>query len=641
VANSVMTDPGEWLETDGCGGFASAPVWGPRTRRYHALLLAAAGAQRFVLVNGAEAAVDTAAGTWQVLDVQRYVEGPRPPAMVPESFSLSPWPRWVYALPDGTRMSREVFQRHGRAETFIRWRLLDGPAGPVSLRVRPFLSGRDYHALHHENWDFRFHPERRGEQLVFRPYDGVPPISVTSNGAYRHEPYWYRRFFYAEEAARGLDAEEDLAAPGELLFDLRAGDGRVILAANDAPAGDWQSRFEETTDAERARRLSFPSPLHRSADQFVVERMGGKTIIAGYPWFTDWGRDTFISVRGLCLATGRLDDARDILLRWADAVSDGMLPNCFPDGGGPPVYNSVDAALWYVVAAHELMVAGGPHERLRGAIERILAGHLAGTRHSIRVTADGLLAAGERGVQLTWMDAKVDDRVVTPRVGKPVEVQALWVNALWVGAQLGVVSRELLEHALASFRARFWNEARGCLFDVVDVDHVEGATDGTLRPNQIFAVGGLPLPLLDGERARRVVDAVEAHLLTPVGLRSLAPGEPGYQPRYTGTMRERDRAYHQGTVWPWLMGPFVEAWVRVRGPGAVAEARRRFLAPLQAHLGEPGIGHLSEVASAEPPHVPGGCPFQAWSLAELLRLELQVLAPQRGKLDAPAVALAR
>ncbi|HET9482209.1 MAG TPA: amylo-alpha-1,6-glucosidase, partial [Candidatus Polarisedimenticolia bacterium] len=350
------------------------------------------------------------------------------------------------------------------------------------------------------------------------------------------------------------------------------------------------------------------------------------------PWFTDWGRDTFIAIRGLCLATGRLAEARSILVEWASAVSDGMLPNLFPDGRAEPEYNSVDASLWYVVAVGDFIraveatgraPAGEDLAVLSGAVEAILDGYARGTRYGIRMDADGLLAAGVPGVQLTWMDARVGDRVVTPRIGKPVEVQALWVNALAVGAGFAIRFDPMLRAARDSFNARFWNEARGCLYDVVDVDHRAGATDATLRPNQIFAVGGLPLALLEGARARRVVDLVEAKLMTPLGPRSLAPGEPGYAGRYEGGPGARDAVYHQGTVWPWLAGAFADAWVKVRGGTnrAKREARGRFLAPLFEHMKVAGLGSVSEIADADPPHSPRGCPFQAWSVGEAIRMD--------------------
>jgi predicted glycogen debranching enzyme len=375
--------------------------------------------------------------------------------------------------------------------------------------------------------------------------------------------------------------------------------------------------------------------------------------VAGYPWFTDWGRDTFISLRGLCLATERLSDARSILLGWAGLVSEGMLPNRFVDQGGAPEYNTVDASLWYIVAVHEYLAAMEarglePPARdvraLRAAVLAILEGHVRGTRYGIRATEDGLLAAGEPGVQLTWMDAKVGDWVVTPRIGKPVEIQALWLNALRAASRFTDAHQSMYERGADSFFRRFWYAEGGFLYDVVDADHVGGRTDSSLRPNQIFAVGGLPFPLLEGPRAQAVVDTVERVLWTPLGLRTLAPGSEGYRPVYEGDMRSRDGAYHQGTVWPWLLGAFVEAWIRVRGGTDAArhEARRRFLEPLLAHLTTAGVGHISEIADAEPPHTPRGCPFQAWSVAEALRLDRLVLAVREPSTpNRPAAGVAR
>jgi predicted glycogen debranching enzyme len=316
-----------------------------------------------------------------------------------------------------------------------------------------------------------------------------------------------------------------------------------------------------------------------------------------------------------------------------------MLPNRFLDAGDRPEFNSVDGSLWFVLAVGEYLdaVSGaeGRHEQadeeaLRQAVEAILIGYSRGTRHGIRLDEDGLLAAGEPGMALTWMDAKVGDWVVTPRIGKPVEVEALWLNALLVARRWGGRWAELFWRGAAAFRQRFWDAERGLLYDVIDANHEAGAVDASFRPNQIFAVGGLPVKLIEGERARRVVAAVEEKLWTPLGLRSLAPGEPGYCGRYGGPVRERDGAYHQGTVWPWLLGPFVEAWVRLRGSTGEArsQARKRFLEPLLAEMDSAGLGHLPEIADGEPPHAPRGCPFQAWSVAEALRLDRVVLGRQ-------------
>jgi predicted glycogen debranching enzyme len=640
--NAALTR--EWLEPDGLGGFASGTSAGIRTRRYHALLLTAKTppTARVVLVNGFDAFVRTATGRYAISS-QAYgpdVTSPDGASRI-SAFEIEPWPRWTFTLPDGTIIAQEIFVPNGASSVAVSWKRLAG-TGAVELEVRPFFSGRDSHCLHHENPSFRFEAHAtEPDALRFEPYRDVPAVFVRSNGTYAPEPEWYRSFLYAAEKARGLDFSEDLASPGTFRFDLAAGEAVWLLAAQGHEfalgRGGAEAALESLRLSERSRRARLPGRLDRAADAYLVRRGDGLTVIAGYPWFTDWGRDTFIALRGLCLATGRLAEAEGILLEWAGAVSEGMLPNLFPDEGGEPEFNSVDASLWYVVAAYdyfEAMVAAGlpaslpKVSKLQAAIEAILTGYSEGTRFRIRADADGLLAAGQPGVQLTWMDAKVGDWVVTPRIGKPVEVQALWLNALWIGSAFSDHWRALHDRALAAFQERFWNEADGCLYDVVDPGHVAGAADATFRPNQIFAVGGLPFPILEGERARRVVDAVEAKLATPLGLRSLAPDNPAYVGRYEGGPRQRDGAYHQGTVWPYLAGAFVDAWVRVRGgtDEAKAEARARFLAPLLAHLDGAGLGHVSEIADGDAPHQPRGCPFQAWSVGELLRIDRVFLA---------------
>src|SRR2546428_11118 len=620
----------EWLEADGLGGFASRTVGGGRTRRYHALLLAATTPPtgRYTLVNGCDCWIERQ-GRRFPLSTQCY--SPRGTSPDGErrlkTFSPTPWPTWLFRLEDDTEVEHQLFVPRGSARAILSWKLRT-PAPGVRLVVRPFLSGRDYHALHHENPGFQFDARRDGDAVTWRPYDRVPGVLARSNGLYTHDPQWYRGFLYTEERDRGQDFLEDLASPGSFTWDLSGSEALWSLEAESgAEAGArpaLPSDIAQLRATERRRREAFPSPLHRAADAYLVGRGAGMTIVAGYPWFTDWGRDTFIALRGLCLAGARLNDARGILLQWADAVSEGMLPNRFPDRGDQPEFNAVDAALWYVVAVHEYFVAvaaadghvpESEHRTLDQAVQRILTGYATGTRYGIHADRDGLLAAGQPVVQLTWMDAKVGDWVVTPRIGKPVEVQALWLNALRIGSAFSERSAEAYAKGLTAFTARFWDETRNCLHDVVDVGHRRGTVDPTFRPNQIFAVGGLPFAVLDGERARCVVDAVEARLLTPLGLRSLAPDAPGYTPRYEGGVRERDGAYHQGTVWPWLMGPFVEAWIRVRGATAEArgEARARFLDPVLAHLDDAGLGHLPQIADREPPPTPRGCPFPARS----------------------------
>lgn len=635
----------EWLETDGLGGFASGTVSGVRSRRYHALLLVATRPPvgRLVLVNGFDAWLETTQGTVPITG-QHYAPGviaPENRAPI-EDFTIQPWPTWRFSLRDGGILQQELFIPHGQPTVIIRWSIV-GDAQGLKLHLRPLFSGRDYHSLHHENPAFTFEPSRQKDCLTWTPYAGIPAINLISNGEYDHHPLWYRNFLYASERERGLDYLEDLASPGIVHWDLSQADAVLVLTASDeyshkAICRDAVCDFvDRIADDERRRR---ERNLHsRSADAYIVARAGGKTVIAGYPWFTDWGRDTFIAMRGLCLSTGRLDVATEILLAWAKTVSQGMLPNRFPDGGAEPEFNSVDASLWFVIVVHELLEAldrcgqslpNEQREKLTNAVNAILAGYSAGTRHGIRMDLDGLLAAGEPGTQLTWMDAKVGDWVVTPRIGKPVEVQALWLNALWIGSQISQQWKSAYASGRASFESRFWHSEGEHLYDVVDVNHQSGITDATFRPNQMFAIGGLPLQLIDGDRARCIVDAVEARLLTPVGLRSLDSADPAYIGRYQGDVERRDAAYHQGTIWPWLMGPFVEAWLRVRGGTDEARmaARHRFLPGLTAHLDQAGLGHISEIADGDPPHLPRGCPFQAWSLGEFLRIQNTVLNPQ-------------
>lgn len=634
----------EWLEADGLGGFASGTTSGIRTRRYHALLLAAADppADRRALVQGFVARLDTPRGAVEFWP-QAYAGGWTTGRDVERvEFSAEPWPTWRFQTRLDVSVVVEIFVPRDRAAVVLGFRL-DRMMPRARLEVRPLFSGRDFHGTHRENAAFRFEAAAAGRALRFAPYAGVPAVLSLSNSAYRHDPDWYRRFFYAEEAARGLDAEEDLASPGTLTFEIGTHDGVWVLGAETPgclplASEDAVDLAERLRKEERARRQAFATPLERAASAYLVRRGGGRTLIAGYPWFVDWGRDTFIALRGLCLASGDVDTARSILAEWAGVVSEGMLPNRFPDDAAAPAeYNSVDASLWFVLAADELLarpdatgwVSPSERRRIEAAMLEIVAGYARGTRYGIRRDADGLLACGESGVQLTWMDAKVGDWIVTPRIGKPVEIQALWVHALRAAAKRDPKFSAWAGVARAELEARFWNPERQMLFDVADEGHVRGAVDAACRPNQIFAAGGLPMTLLSAERARAVVDGVERELWTPLGLRSLERAHPAYVPHYRGGVRERDRAYHQGTVWPWLIGPFVEAWVKSRGGTleAKTQARARFVQPLFEHLGVAGLGHVSEIADAEAPHCPRGCPFQAWSLAELLRLDRAILAP--------------
>ncbi|MFN8653810.1 MAG: amylo-alpha-1,6-glucosidase [Gemmatimonadales bacterium] len=634
----------EYLETDGLGGFTCGTVGGWRTRRYHGLLTPAVRppSGRAVLVDGFEAWLERG-GVRHPLSTQRYLPDVTHPdgASRIVSFQHHPWPTWTFRLDDGFEIVQEILVPHEHSAVVVRWSL-PRPESGLKLIVRPLLSGRDSHALHYQNDVASTRAEQTAERVRWRPYASLPAVLSLANATYRHDPVWYTNFFLQEERARGFEHRMDLLSPGELCWPINGTAAYWVLSAEEADKGPGVPRgtalrvATDLIERERERRSEFAGPLEQAGDAYLVRRGEGKTIIAGYPWFTDWGRDTFIALRGLCLATGRLTDARAILLEWAGLVSQGMLPNRFLEQGDEPEFNSVDASLWYIVAVHEFLEALEAHRKripvaerkqLERAVLAILEGYSSGTRYGIRMDERGLLDAGVPGVQLTWMDAKVGDWVVTPRIGKPVEIQALWINALLIGARFDERWSRIAGRATATFQARFWNPD-GWLYDVIDADREPGKLDAAFRPNQLFAIGGLPYPLLDGERARAVVDAVETRLWTPMGPRSLAPGEPGYAPHYEGGPVERDGAYHQGTVWPWLAGPFIEAWVRTHGGTAEAkrEARRRFYQPLLAQLDRAGLGHLAEIADAEEPFTPKGCPFQAWSMGELLRLERTVLA---------------
>ena len=638
--NLLPETENEWLETDGLGAFASGTSSGVRTRRYHNVLMIAKNppSERVILVNGFDVWVETPHGTFPI-STQAYSDNVFWPEgfLLRRSFVSTHWPTWIYDLGQSLQIKQELFVPDRIQGTAIRWQVIGSAAG-VKLHVKPFLSARDYHSMHHENDDMNLEARIQNGEVTWQPYSDSPEIFAETTGEFEVKPEWFRSFYYAKEDQRGLDSMEDLGCPGEFHFELEKSEAILLLGAGqklssqiDSADSSAERVFATVHDSELNRRQQI-SRVERSAEQYIVKRQDGKTIIAGYPWFTDWGRDTFIAIRGLCLTRGDHETAKSILVSWADTVSEGMIPNRFPDHGEEPEYNSVDASLWYIIAVYEywqllerLGIEKDAEEtsKLEAAIEAILEGYSTGTRHGIGKDEDGLIAAGEAGVQLTWMDAKVDDWVVTPRIGKPVEIQCMWINALWIAAKFSPKWKSPFENAEQSFKEKFWNEDASCLYDVVDSNHEAGQRDASIRPNQIMAVGGLPHAVISGQQAKEVLATVEDKLLTPLGLRSLGPDDPEYKSIYTGGVWQRDGSYHQGTVWPWLIGPFVEAWFNVNGknPKTAGEAKTRFLYPLEAHLEKSGLGHISEIADASSPYQPRGCPFQAWSLSEFIRIQ--------------------
>ncbi len=637
----MLDDTREWLETDGRGGWASSTVSGVNTRRYHALLTAAVlpPQRRFVLLNALEETLELD-GQALRFSCHRYapnvIDPPGYRFLI--GFRLDPWPVWRYAI-GGALLEKALFLRHGTPATVVSYRLLRGPAS-LRLRVRLLGTGRDLHALHHENGAVQLASHGTSSRLTWSPYAGVPAIDLRHNAqAYRQAPLWYRRNYYTLDAARGLEAVEDYWSPGELVFTLAPDEGAwLVLSAG--PLDEGAPQIGAWMQEERARRetllRSIPQAtdaverLTLAADQFLVTaRDGAPAIIAGYPGFGAWGRDTLIALPGLMLQTGRSAGARGLLAALARRISEGMVPDALPEAGGAPAYHSVDASLWFIVAVYQYWRTTESldvvQEDVWKRMQAIIRAYWHGTRCGIQMSSDGLLRAGDAATPLTWMDARVNGQAVTPRHGQAVEIQALWINALWIMAELAArlgqprrsaAFRIMAEHATASFRARFWCQRGGYLYDVID-----GQTrDASVRPNQLLAVS-LPFVCVTPTQARAIVETVERALLTPYGLRTLSPANPAYRPRYLGALQERDRASHQGTVWPWLLGPFVDAAVRVYGDGPAMRRRiAGWLDPLLRWVLAEGGGSLPECFDGEPPHAPRGAPAQAWSVAEVLRL---------------------
>ncbi|NOT46734.1 MAG: glycogen debranching protein [Acidobacteria bacterium] len=626
----------EWLETNGIGGFASGTISGANTRRYHGLLTAAIRPPlgRITVLSKFEETIEFDGGKFDLSSDQfPGVVSPRGYLSLKE-FRLDPFPIWTYEV-EGVEIEKRVFMLHGSNTTVCRWRVLNDPQNDVHLVLKPLLSFVDYHALQHESDAALFDHSVEGNVISIVPRGEEPELFLIHSGAEIVDTgYWYKNFEYAIEQERGFDFSEDLFQPFEIAFDLSS--PAIVVASTD---GGIDCDYEAFESSEIKRRKSlirkagaktdFEKDLVLAADQFVVARGAGHTVIAGYPWFSDWGRDTMIALPGLTLAAGRHDIAREILLEFSGHISQGMLPNRFPDAGDTAEYNTVDATLWYFEAVRAYVEKTGDtkfvRKNLYEKLADIVAWHLHGTRYNIHVDTDGLLFAGSPDVQLTWMDAKIGDLVITPRTGKPVEIQALWYNALLIMAGLAAAFgdnedeqryRAMAELCKLSFNGAFWNDADQCLYDVV----MNGDRDASIRPNQIFAVS-LTHSMLDAERAAKVVAKVEKELLTPVGLRSLAPGDPDYRPIYIGSPFDRDSAYHQGTVWGWLIGPFVDAYRKVYGEGAKTEARvKEILSGFESHLSESGLRQISEIFDADAPHYPRGCFAQAWSVAEVLRV---------------------
>ncbi|MFZ3211940.1 MAG: amylo-alpha-1,6-glucosidase [Terriglobales bacterium] len=630
----------EWLETNGLGGFASSNIIGLNTRRYHGLLVAAIHPPvgRMVLLSKLEETL-IIDGKGYDLSADQYPGVIHPQGFQYQTrFRLDPFPVFTYQV-DGVEFEKSVFMVQGENTTVVQYRL-KAPRNSVRLELRPLIAFRDYHNLTHKNGGLDPTVSSEPGLTTVAPYPGLLRLYLAHDADdIETTGQWYRNFEYRVEQERGLGYREDLFNPLVWRFDLSVSATAAVIASTvrhevrEAPKLHENEITRRSQVAESAPvKDELVHSLVTAADQFIVARGEQKTVVAGYHWFSDWGRDTMVALPGLTLVTGRFDIARSILLEFSRHVDQGMLPNRFSDAGEPPEYNSVDGTLWFFEAIRAYTDYTGDYEFVRknlyAVLTDIIAWHVRGTRYGVRVDDTGLLASGAPGVQLTWMDAKVGDWVVTPRQGKPVEIQALWYNALRTmedfASRFGDSAAEKRYAKMAtvarwSFNRLFWNESAGCLYDVVN----GGPPDASIRPNQILAVS-LHYGMVARGRAQAIVDVVARELLTPYGLRTLARSDPHYVGHYAGDQYARDSAYHQGTVWPWLLGPFLSAYVAVNG--GTAEARMqaaKWLEPFHKHLREAGLGQVSEILDGDPPHRPRGCIAQAWSVAELLRAAVE------------------
>lgn len=628
----------EWLETNGLGGWASSSIINCNTRRYHGLLVAATKppAERMALVSKLDETIiiNNERIELSTNQYQNKTVHPNGHAHL-QQFLKELFPQWTYEL-KGIELKKTIAMIYGENTTVILYEVVKA-SEPFQLELLPLFSVRGYHSLMHANDAANHEHSFLNHTLQTKIYNDTPAIYIHVPGSnYHHHPNWFFHFNYAVEQYRGLDFDEDLFNPGHFSVELKEGDQLgIILSTEDISE---QSAFELLNKEEKRRKELLNDEtdetiqqLLLAADQFIVKRGNNlKTVIAGYHWFTDWGRDTMIALPGLCLTTGRYEDAKKILSAFAENVSMGMLPNRFQDNNEPPEYNNVDGTLWYFISIYHYFQATGDKDfvlnELLPVLKEIIDWHFKGTRYNIHVAEDGLLFAGEEGQQLTWMDARIGNWVVTPRMGKAVEIQALWYNALKIFAELLQMNQqqndaELVElsasKARQSFEQLFWYEQGNYLYDVIDE---YGKPHATLRPNQLLAIS-LPHVLVEGEKAKSILKIIEEKLYTPVGLRSLPMDDEHYVHNYGGDAWQRDSSYHQGTVWSWLLGPYVDALIKVKSKKSKI---KKVIDGFGYHLKEGCIGSVAEIFDADAPHHPRGCIAQAWGVAEWLRVMKKV-----------------
>jgi len=642
----------EWLETNGLGGYSSGSVIGINTRKYHGLFVAAQHPPvgRVIMVNKLEEELVANNSSYE------FSSNQYPGVIAPKgfeylaSFEKLIFPRWTFQFPDGSRLLKEVSAINGKNLVIVSYEL-ELANEPVKLKIRPQTSFRDHHTERTNQDNFQ------EEAFVFEnnvlkghPVANLPALFVKGirsreneksnktekqEAAFVHEKMWFHNVEYLRELDRGHTYREELFSPGYFEIELEEGDAFHLVFSideediNDDAVKQLVKEFNRRVDLFDGfkNQDAYFQQLVLASDQFIVKRGKNlKTIIAGYPWFSDWGRDTMISLPGLCLTTKRFKDAEKILKAFAAVIDKGMIPNRFPDENEEPEYNTVDATLWYFVALHQYAEATGDKELIQKTLWKklvsIISWHEKGTRYQIKEQEDGLLFAGENGVQLTWMDAKINDWVVTPRIGKPVEIQALWYNALEIMALYASNSEEQKYYSnkaaktKKSFEKIFWYKEGEYLYDNIEHDF----DDSSLRPNQLLAIS-LPFELIEAKskKAKQVLENIEKYLLTDIGLRSLSPSDDAYKGIYEGDQLNRDGSYHQGTGWTWLLGMYVDAKIKIEGKKGRVAVEKLFEKTL-LHLDTAGVGSVSEIFDGNAPFTPRGCFAQAWGVAEWLRV---------------------
>lgn len=628
----------EWIITNGLGGYASSTIVGMNTRKYHGLLIAslAPPVERKLMLSSLDE--ELIIGTeFHKLAVHRYPGQVHPHGYeFLENFTAHPFPTFEYRV-NGIKITKQITMVHGENTTIVRYDIKGPPEEKCVLRILPLVNNR---SIHHLSSSAGLSIAQEAMETGTELQSNGTNLILCSDMQYRADEHWYYNFEYELELERGYPYREDNLDPGYFELEIEGKDTSCFIVASTEPGKKWdmqkvQELFEDEIIRQRSlpgkegREDTFLEKLILAGDTFIVNRRSttSRSIIAGYHWFGDWGRDTMISLPGLTLVTGRFDDARSILSTFAANCKDGLIPNNFPESAEEtPIYNTVDASLWFIHALGKYLEYTDDIEfvsTLWPTVESIIDNYRKGTSFGIRMDDDGLI---EHAGQLTWMDAKIGDWEVTPRSGKACEINALWYNALMYAATIGerigsedLDHRDVAELAGNSFREKFWNEENGCLYDLISGSSGDEWKDSAIRPNQIFAVS-LPHTMLTEEMAGGIVDTVSRELLTPYGLRTLSSHDSQYVGRYRGNTEQRDSAYHNGTVWPWLLGPYITACSKVnKDMPALEDKLRALLQGIGEHIDDAGIGTISEVFDGDSPHAPGGCISQAWSVAEIMR----------------------